>query len=411
MGIGDHSRAARSGAVRFAGAAIASLLAVASGAQNWTDRAEYDKVLEIQAERTPEKKLQLLGQWKEKYPGSPLARYRSELFLTTYEALGDWARVFQTAREMTAASPDNMVGVYWTALLGPGAADNSPEALKATEASARKLLAGPAPGADAASQKVHLEAVAHRALGWVAWQQGELDTAERELLAALAANGQNAEVSSWLGLILAAQKTPEKQSAAVWHLARAAFMDREGALPTGQRRDVRQALDKVYTAYHGSDEGLQDIATLAKQQALPAAGFRVETAAAIAERRQQEELRRTNPQLADWLDIRKKLDAADGEKYFAESLQAKPLPKLKGKVIRCSPERRPKEITLGISSVEREEVQLQLAEPLPNCADPGTEIEFEGTASAFAKDPFLLTVATTADGLTGWPAAPRTRRN
>jgi tetratricopeptide (TPR) repeat protein len=391
--------------------ALAAPVLRGAGGQNWTDRAEYDKVLAIQAERSLERRLQLLEEWKQKYPASELGRFRSELLLGVYQDSSDWQHAFAVSREMLAATPDNMAGAYWTALLGPGT-EASPEVLTVVEKAANTLLdpSGPSAKADYAAQKPHVQTIAHRALGWAAWQRGDLDAAERELTAVLKADEQSVETSLWLGLIQMNRNTPEKQSAALWHLARAAFSDREGALPAGRRRDVRQALDVVYLAYHGSADGLQDIATAAKRQALPADGFLVETAASVAQRREREELRRTNPQLADWLDLRGKLEAPDGEKYFAEALQAKPLAKFKGKIVRCEPDRRPKEIILGISAADREEVKVQVASPLGHCPEAGTEIEFEADGVAFTREPFLLTVQTSADRVTGLPGAASGRR-
>ena len=38
-------------------------------------------------------------------------------------------------------------------------------------------------------------------------------------------------------------------------------------------------------------------------------------------------------------------------------------------------------------------------------ADPGTELEFEGVISGFAKEPFMLTMdIETAEQISGWPA-------
>jgi hypothetical protein len=46
--------------------------AVGAAAAKWTDRNEYDLVLNIRAEAAPQKRLALLDQWKAKYPKTEL---------------------------------------------------------------------------------------------------------------------------------------------------------------------------------------------------------------------------------------------------------------------------------------------------------------------------------------------------
>jgi len=86
----------------------ASLLALALAAcilltparaaeSNWTDRKEYDLVLKIRVESSPEKQVELLRQWEKQYPKSEMRQARRELFLSVYQAQGDTAHMFETA--------------------------------------------------------------------------------------------------------------------------------------------------------------------------------------------------------------------------------------------------------------------------------------------------------------------------
>jgi hypothetical protein len=190
---------------------------------------------------------------------------------------------------------------------------------------------------------------------------------------------------------------------ALWHLARAASLQGEGALPEAQRRELAATLERAYTAYHGDASGLEELRAGAAANAYPPDGFNVESAAAATARRQDEELNRTNPQLAQWLRIRKQLEAPGGEKYLAETLSTAPLPRLKGVLIRGTPANKPQEIGLGIQDPAVEEVVLKLDTPLPGPADAGTPLEFEGTAAALTRDPFSLTVNASPGAVTGWP--------
>jgi hypothetical protein len=139
--------------------------------------------------------------------------------------------------------------------------------------------------------------------------------------------------------------------------------------------------------------------------AFPAAGFDIESATAAALRRQDEELSRTNPQLASWLRIRRRLEAPDGEAYFAASLRNTALPiRLKGTLLRGTPAGKPTELVLGVGDAAAEEVVLKLDTAFPSAADAGTVLEFEGTLDAFTKAPFTLTVVASREKIDGWPA-------
>jgi len=57
------------------------------------------------------------------------------------------------------------------------------------------------------------------------------------------------------------------------------------------------------------------------------------------------------------------------------------------------------------------EITLNLASPMPNDAEPGTEIKFEGVPSAFSKDPFMVTFDVEGkDKIEGWPEPPAPAR-
>jgi len=386
-------------------------------AQSWADRGEYDLALEIRAQPDPAARITLLDQWKQKYPKSALNQSRSELYLSAYQALGDPVRMMAIAREMCAASPDNYVGLYWITVLAPSSAAVTPATLSESESAAKRLLAAtdtffaqPAMTAvsSAASEKRRVQFYARRALGWVEWKHGNLEAAERELQLGLQLEPQSAEVSAWLGAILAPQQTPAQQTLAIWHLARAAYLDGDGALPSAQRRDVRALLETTYTAYHGSDEGLDQVGAATRQAVLPAPGFKIETAAEVAERRKEEELLRANPDLLPWLQIRKRLLASSAENQ-QQALNETTLPRLKGALIRCNTPVKPTEIYVGIIDPAVEEVLIKVGEGLARCADPGTVLEFDGGPASFVRDPFLLTVLTTIEGLQGWPKTPGQR--
>jgi hypothetical protein len=399
---------------------LLTLAAAPALAAGWTDRGEYDLVMGIRAEASAQKRVELLDKWQAGYPKSELRQVRRELYLAAFEALGDGARMLKTAREMLDEQANNLVGVYWCTLLSPEVRDAPADVLDTGEKAARQLLAGldvyfaptgkPAAASDAEWQKRKVAAglLAHRALGWIAWQRSDFAGAEKEFRLYLDQDANNAEISAWMGMVSGLQKEPDKQASSLWYLQRAGALRGESALPDNQRRMVGTLADQVYSTYHGDNEGLEKLKTMALAGAVPPADFRVETAAAVAARKADEELTRTNPQLAAWIHMRRQLESADGDKYLAD-LRATPMPRLKGIVMRAQPEDKPAEIVLGMSQPLSEEIVLKVSAPFPNAAPAGTEIEFEGTVDSFAKQPFSLTVVVDREKVAGWPAPPPAR--
>jgi tetratricopeptide (TPR) repeat protein len=186
--------------------AIPLLAAMCASAANWTDRKEYDLVLNIRAESSPQKRLGLLDRWKSAYPKSALAQDRMELYLAAYQALGDGPNMLHTAGELLSAQPDSLVGAYWFALLLPEQKAPAPELLALGEKAGNLLLAGP-------KSQAGVEMTARRALGWVHWQRSEYGPAEEEFRQCLQLDPASAGISAWLGTVLAIQQQPEKTGA------------------------------------------------------------------------------------------------------------------------------------------------------------------------------------------------------
>ncbi len=379
--------------------AITLLLAMCASAANWADRKEYDLVLSIRAEASPQKRLGLLDQWKSQYPTSEFQQVRQELYLSTYQALGDSPHTLSVAGEMLAAQPDSPVGAYWFTLLLPEESAASPEQLASGEKASRQLLAGPKPAGG-------VELMAHRTIGWIHWQRSEYTQAEEEFEKCLQLDPTAAEISAWLGTVLATEQQPDKRVPALWQLARASAYQDAGALPDGLRRQFDAVLERLYTSYHGDTGGLDRLRSAAAAAPFPPAGFDIESVAAVALRKQDEELSRTDPQLVAWVRMRQKLEAPDGDKYFAETLHNSPLPKLKGALIKTDPPGKPNELTIGVIDPAQAEIVLKLATEFPNDADVGTVLEFEGTVDSFVKSPFGLTVVSDPSKISGWPEAP-----
>src|SRR3954451_5896329 len=76
-----------------------------AGQPQWKDRAEYDLFDAIQKEQDPKKKVGLLNQWKEKYPGSEFKKVRAGLLVQSYQAAGDIPNLVAASRELIDSDP------------------------------------------------------------------------------------------------------------------------------------------------------------------------------------------------------------------------------------------------------------------------------------------------------------------
>ncbi len=412
----------------FAVVALGSLATLAVAAQDqkkqeWKDRAEYDLNDSIRKEQNPTTKLQLLKTWKEKYPTSDFKVDRQLQVMDAYRALGNGKEMLAAAKEVIDLDPKNVQGYYWANLLTVSLLDKSPEALAAGEKYAKGLIEAapdffdpakkpPAVAEDAwKKERSNMETIGHRTLGWVALQKKQNEDAEKEFVTVLQGNPNDAEVSLWTGTAIAGQRKPEKQSAALYHFVHAAYHDGQGALADAARKSLQAYVEKTYINFHGDKSGLDALIEATKKDAIPPAGFHIESKDEILAK-QEEELKKTNPQLALWVKIKGELNGANAQAYFDSSLKGAAVPppegiegvkKFKGWVVGTAPEKKPTSVIVGISGKEMSEVTLKFEKPLGAIPDKGLEVEFSGAPSAFDLDTKMLTFDVEPDDVSGLP--------
>ena len=195
------------------------------------------------------------------------------------------------------------------------------------------------------------------------------------------------------------EKKPEKQAEALFDFARAAAYDGPEALTPDGRRKIDEYLTKVYTTVHGDTSGLAELKAMAKASPTAPADFKIKTAAEIAAEK-DEDLKKTNPQLALWLNLKGQLLSPEGQTYFDSSMKGAAVPKLRGWIISAKPAVKSKELLVSMEGKDQAaNVTLKLvgsdgttAAPLTGKPELGNEIEFEGIGDSLAKDPaFMVT--------------------
>jgi tetratricopeptide (TPR) repeat protein len=385
------------------------------GEPQWKDRAEYDLVQSIGSAQDPSKKLELLNQWKEKYPGTDFKKIRASLYLQTYQQLNQPQNIMAAAKDVLAIDPKDVFALSMISYFTPVLTNTSPEALDAGEKAAQGVLsqlnetfaADKKPAQITAEQWAQnrklAEAQSHKTLGWVAMVRKNAPTAEEHFQKSLEQNPAQGDVSYWLGQTIMGEKKVEKYPLGLWHVARAVSYDGAGALPPQGRTAVDDYLKKAYTGYHGDLTGLDQLKAQTKNAALPPQDFHIKSVTEIAQEKlkQEQEFIESNPMLGLWKRIRDELTGENGQAYFDTSMKDAAIPRLRGWVV----EQRPKELLVAISDKNTPEVTLQLDAPVTAKVDPGTEIQFEGVGKSFTKEPFMVVMDVERKAISGLPAA------
>jgi tetratricopeptide (TPR) repeat protein len=166
----------------LAGIVAAGAAGAPENKKQFKDRQEYtlyDSITQADANT----KLALLNTWKERYPDSDFKLDRLQLFLATYEQLGQPAKMFGTAREILAIAPKDITALYWITFLTPTLGNTSADELDTGEKAANGLLAAEKPASVKdeawAKAKSQTDAAAYTTLGWIALQRKNNDVAEQ----------------------------------------------------------------------------------------------------------------------------------------------------------------------------------------------------------------------------------------
>jgi hypothetical protein len=415
--------------------AALSVFAVASLAQaptrNYKD-GEYDIYNEVAKDVAGQafpKAISDLDAWKQKYPESEFKDDRAALYVTAYGGLKQYGKALEAASDAMAipngfADPKTgaaqEVRMLFLAvqsfLQGVAAQQNfTPDQLAIAEKVSRRLLEfnrkpEGTPDADWNTAKNQLQTAAKQALLTIAILPGDkalaknpqdCDTAVAAYTKALGEYPDKSFISYNLGRAYNCMAKKDQAHVADWgakaiyEFVRAAVVDPTLGGTTPDAKKISDYATNAYNTFHGSTEGLDQLKEHAKAAPLPPDNFKIETATAVAARREAE-FKEKYPQLAMWMGIKGQLADTNGMQYFESTLKNAQVPKLKGTVVegKC----RAKDIQVAVPLPDQQgtpvpEITLKLDAPLTGKAEAG-EIQWEGVPTAFTKDPFMLTMET-----------------
>ena len=412
----------------------------AASKKNWKDQGEYDlfdSAGKAIAASNFTKALSDLDTWKQKYPTSDFKDEVTVLYVQAYAGAKQPAKAVDVAGELIdkgvdtafpdpASGPVNAINVLHTTVIAiTQVPDPTPQELATGDKAAHQLFdydRKPQAVPDDAWAKARTERLqppAKAAILYIAMLPGNQAFAKQDWPAAEAAYAKvlpqypDRTAIAWqLGLAMRnqAKTDPNKKSQAAYEFQRAVVVD--ATLGGGQ--DAKKMTDfanQYYSTLHGSDEGLDALKAMVKQNPLPPADFKIKTATEIAEEKEKE-FEKTNPELALWMKIKGALADTNGEQYFSGQLKDSAVPKLKGVVVegKC----RAKEILVAIPMPDAKgtptaEITLKVEPALTGKPEVGSEFQWDkGIPSAFTKDPFMLTMDVEKANIEGLKTSPCT---
>jgi hypothetical protein len=408
-----------------------------AGGKKWKDTAEYDLYMSASkkvAANDGAGALADLDSWKSKYGESDYKDDRSVLYIQAYAAAKQPAKAVDSAADIInkgvdtvfpdpkAGPPNAIRALFSTVFAITQVSDPTPEELATGMKAAQTLLdynRKPEGVSDADWNKARTEQLqppAKAALMRIAMLPGNQAFAKKDWAGceaayakALGTYPQNSAIAYQLGLCMRSQgaEKPEKRSQAAYEFQRAVTLD--PTLGGSANADtIKKYADGYYTNLHGSDEGLAALKETAKANPLPPDGFKVKTATEISEEKQAE-FEKSNPQLALWMKIKGALADTNGEQYFEGQLKDSQVPQLRGTLVDAKPACRPKELIVAIplpGNSPTAEVTLKLDAAIAGKPELNQEFHWEGVPTAFAKDPFMLTMDTPKEKLQGLKTTP-----
>jgi hypothetical protein len=394
------------------------------------DIAEYDifnEVLKDQNSNNPQKAIQDLDTWTQKYPESDWKDQRLYMYMQEYAKQNNaakvveygtqvWNKGIKTVFDDPKEAPRQILNYLFLMTVNIASLPNpTPEQVQMGQQAAKQLKQEaaaffvpankPATTSDAdwSKARTQLDSAADRTLLVLdvmpanqAAAKGDCAAAEPMYIKALQDHPDSAYVAYQLAKnMICLQKTqPEMASQAIYEFERAAMIDPTLGDPKADPKQLPAYADGLYTRVHGSDEGLAELKQMAKNNPLPPAGFEIKTKEALQAEKDAQFVK-NNPKLALWMQIKNALTADNGEQYFASQLKDSAVPQLRGVVVEGKPACRSRELLVSVPTTGAPgpaEIAIKLDAPLSGKPEVGSEILWDGVPTAFSKIPFLLTM-------------------
>lgn len=413
-------------------------------------REEYDLYDKAAKATDAKQRLVALDEWKNKFPDTDFWGLREEFYLATYQQLSDCRKAFDTAVQIRQKRPKHLLALnaILTCVYPLNPAGQAPNAadLTATEEASKFILDSAASNVIYAPDnkpeigtvndeqlkqaKPALEKAAQQTYAWVFVRREDWAKAEPELRKFLALDPTQAAFSLYLAQALSNQARVNptamvgKYVEAMFHYARVAAYNGPGAVSAQVKEQALNFLKTAYTTYHGSEEGMQQVLSIAATNVMPPPGFTIKDVNTI----RQEEFAKAqawdqeHPDLAFWRDaVKTPLTGPDANSLFEATYKDATLPgeagalkgvsRFKGKILSSTQDKAgdTTQLILGVFDASQTwnpttpEATINILEdPLPGTMENGGVILFQGVPKSFTPNPFMIVFEAEAKDIEGW---------
>ena len=377
-------------------ARVALAQAPAAKAPAVKDQGEYDLIQAAQKEKDPQKQLDILKQWEQKYPDSD----------------------FKSMRSIQTAQTEGQIALKG---LQPGAspadADAAQKAAQDLVDNLDKYLAPenkPATATDDQWKQAHqaLEQQANTVIGMIAMAKKTPDgdaTAEKEFRKLMSISPGDASATYNLGSLILRERKVERIPEGLFYIAKAIQITGTQALPAPTKTAAETYLKKAYAGYHGDETGLDDVKKAALAAAFMPPDFKIKSITDIQKEQEGDAaaFAAAHPDVALWRQIRMALTAADGDAYFG-MIKGSGVPPDGGAFAmfnaRVISQPSPNEILANVDNLAGD-ATLKFEGPLKGTVDAGTAFKFKGVIDSYQKDPYTLPFTADKDDVDGLPAS------
>ena len=376
------------------GSAAAAPQAAPSQAPVIKDPAEYNAYMGAIGQKDPNAKISGLEAFLVQYPNSVVKTDAYESLLGAYQQAGNMAKLTDTANRLLAVAPDNVRALVILSYLDKAGAkwpDAMQHATHGLDALAKMTKPDGMADADFEKTKTQMSTLFNGVAGSASLNLKNLPDAQKYFRAAVQGDPSNLENVYGLAYALLTA-APPVYNEGLFYIARATGL----ATTPAQQQPIEDYGKKVYTKYHGSDQGWTDVLATAKTAPAPPADFSItqyvpptpaEQAADIVKTKEPKDM-----SFAEWELVLSAGTPADVDKVWS-AIKGKPL-QMEGIVISASTN----ELQIAGSEddidAKRADIVLTPTGPIPPKLMPkeGATLDFEGTPASYTPTPFVMTM-------------------
>lgn len=368
--------------------------------------AEYNAYVNAIQQQNAGQKAQLLEAFLQTYPQSVMKEDALELLMAAYQQSGDAQKTLDAAQRVLQANPNNVRALALLAYNyraaassgGPQMQDNLAKAQQYGQQGLQALQTMPKPDgmSDADFTKLHNEtgAIFDGALGFVALQNKDFATAQKDFEQAVAWEGQP-NIADIYPLATADLEAKPMNPAGFWYIVKAANLAQGGTKQT-----ILDYGKKKYIRYHGTDQGWNELVNDATSNAsvMPPSGFTVAAAPPPPSPAEQaaDLVKSKNPtqmSFAEW-----ELVLSSGNQQAADTVWNA----IKGKAVKLvasviTPAAGTLQLAGSDDDIEakKADITLTMAKPISSKLLPkeGAMQPFQGTIDSYTPNPFMMTMS------------------